>query len=115
MYILAAVAVESSLYHHPSFLRALPESLSLSRQATSQSLGLSVPLHLEKEQRENTRQREDSLDPKVVNEEEIQDSMAGALGSVESHSQTAGGNSPVTWFSSALSKTALRICTEAGL
>lgn len=71
-------------------------------QATSQSLGLSVPLKLEKEQRENTRQWEESLDPKVMNEEEVQDSMAGALGSVEGHSQTAMGNSPVTWFSPAL-------------
>lgn len=54
------------------------------------------------------------LDPKVVKEEEVQDSMSGALGSVEGHFQTAVGNSPVTWFSPALSKTALRICTEAG-
>lgn len=54
------------------------------------------------------------LDPKVENEEEVQDSLAGAIGSVEGHSQAAVGNSPVTWFSPALSKTALRICTKQG-
>lgn len=59
------------------------------------------------------------LDPKVVAQEEDQGSMSGCgAGSprpVEGHSQSVVGSGPVTWFSPALSKTALRSCTEVGL